>query len=312
MELNKVTEEILKEITDWDGIFDGAYSLREDGECISFQNSDHIRIVKKNDKPGIDIYISNAAKGETVYIPACVTKSAVDDLVYNDFHLQEGADVTIVAGCGVHTDSEEGASHNGIHRFFLEKNSHCLYKEKHIGIGEGGGKRTIDPVTEITLYDGAFLEMETIQLRGVDRSTRKTKGVLYENARLVIRESLLTDNMEIASTDFEVDMEGPDSSVDIVSRSVAKGESYQEYTSRINGNTRCTGHSECDAILVDNGRVNASPALLAADIDAQLIHEAAIGKIAGEQIIKLMTLGLTRDEAEEKIIAGFLGASDIK
>lgn len=311
MKLNKVTEEILREITDWDGIFDGAYSLREDGECISFQNSDHIRIVKKSDKPGIDIYISNEAKGETVYIPACVTKSKVKDLVYNDFHLQEGADVTIVAGCGVHTDSEEGASHNGVHRFFLEKNSRCFYKEKHIGIGEGSGNRSIDPVTDITLYEGAYLEMETIQLRGVDTSTRKTVAKLYDNARLVIHESLLTDGKETATTDFVVDMDGNDSSVDIVSRSVAKGESYQEYTSRINGNSKCTGHSECDAILVDNGKVNASPALFAANIDAALIHEAAIGKIAGEQIIKLMTLGLSEEEAQQKIIAGFLGTNEV-
>lgn len=312
MELNNITESILKEITDWDGIFKGAYSLREDGECISFQNSDHIRIVKKTDKPGIDIYISNEAKGETVFIPACVTKSSINDLVYNDFHLQEGADVTVVAGCGVHTDSEEGAGHNGIHRFFLEKNSHCVYKEKHIGIGQGGGTRTIDPVTEITLSEGALLEMETIQLRGVDKSTRDTKATLQAGSRLVIHESILTDENETASTNFEVDMTGEDSSVDLISRSVAKGNSYQEYVSRINGNAKCTGHSECDAILVGNGRVNASPALLAANIDAQLIHEAAIGKIAGEQIIKLMTLGLSREEAEEKIIAGFLGASDIK
>lgn len=311
MELNSVTEEILKEITDWDGIFSGAYSLREDGECISFQNSDNIRIVKKTDKPGIDIYISGGAKKETVYIPACVTKSSVQDLVYNDFHVQEGADVIVVAGCGVHTDSEEGAGHNGIHRFFLEKNSHLTYKEKHIGIGKSGGTRTIDPVTEMVLSDGAVMEMETIQLRGVDKSNRKTKATLGEGARLVIHESLLTDDKEIATTDFVVDMNGADSSVDLISRSVAKGDSYQEYSSKINGNARCQGHSECDAILVDNGKVNASPALLAADIDAALIHEAAIGKIAGEQIIKLMTLGLSKEEAEEKIIAGFLGNKDI-
>ena len=310
MKLNKVTEEILKEITDWNGIFDGAYSLREDGECVSYQNSDHIRIVKKSDKPGIDIYISNAAKDETVYIPACVTKSKVNDLVYNDFHLQEGARVTIVAGCGVHTDSDEASGHSGVHRFFLEKNSHCVYKEKHIGIGEGAGKRSIDPVTEIELFEGAYLEMETIQLRGVDTSVRKTSAVLHNDAKLIIHESLLTDAGETATTDFVVDMLGDDSSVDIVSRSVAKGDSYQEYTSKINGRARCTGHSECDAILVDNGKVNASPALFAANLDAALIHEAAIGKIAGEQIIKLETLGLSEEEAQNRIIAGFLGSKE--
>ena len=307
MIMDKITEEILKEITDWDKVFDGAYSLRENGECISFQNSDHIRIVKKEDKSGIDIYISEKAKGETVYIPACVTKSAVKDLVYNDFHVQTGADVTIVAGCGVHTDSEEGSNHNGIHRIFLESGSRVFYKEKHIGIGEGTGARVIDPVTYAELSEGAILEMETVQLRGVDRTVRDTKAKLSKDARLIIHESIMTDKSESATTNFEVDLDGEDSSVDLVSRSVAKGDSVQEYKSIIHGNVRCTGHSECDAILADNGRVNAMPGLFAASTDANLIHEAAIGKIAGEQIIKLMTLGLSEEEAEEKIIAGFLG-----
>ena len=305
--MDKITEEILKDITDWDKVFDGAYSLRENGECISFQNSDHIRIVRKEDKSGIDIYISDKASGETVYIPACVTKSAVKDLVYNDFHVQSGADVTIVAGCGVHTDSDEGSNHNGIHRFFLEDHSHVLYKEKHIGIGEGKGDRVIDPVTYAELSEGAVLEMETVQLRGVDRTVRQTQAKLQKDAKMIIHESIMTDGSESAKTDFTVDLDGEDSSVDIVSRSVAKGDSVQEYRSVINGNVRCTGHSECDAILADNGKVNAMPALSAASVDANLIHEAAIGKIAGEQIIKLMTLGLTEEEAEEKIIAGFLG-----
>ena len=306
--MNKITEEILKEITDWDGIFDGAYSLREDGECISFRNSDHIRIVKKEDKPGIDIYISAKAKGETVYIPACVTKSAVKDLVYNDFHVQTGADVTIVAGCGVHTDSEEGSNHNGIHRFFLERDSRVVYKEKHIGIGKGLGRKIIDPVTYAEIAEGAVLEMETLQLRGVDATTRDTKAVLEKDAKLIIHESILTDNDETAETNFEVELNGEDSSVDLISRSVAKGGSRQEYRSVISGNVRCKGHSECDAILSGNGKVIASPALNATSVDANLIHEAAIGKIAGEQIMKLMTLGLSEEEAEEAIIAGFLGA----
>ena len=308
MELNSITEQILKEITDWNGIFDGAYSLREDGECVSFRNSDHIRIVKKNDKPGIDIYISANAKDETVYIPACVTKSDVDDLVYNDFHVQEGAFVTIVAGCGVHSDGEGEARHNGIHRFLLEKNSHIIYKEKHIGLGTGTGNRVIDPVTEVYLDDGAVLEMETLQLGGVDRTKRVTSGKLGANARLIIHESILTDGEESATTDFKVDMDGEDSSVDLISRSVARGNSTQSYTSVVNGNCRCTGHTECDAILAENGHVLASPALNAFDLEASLIHEAAIGKIAGEQIIKLETLGLTEEEAEERIIRGFLGA----
>lgn len=308
MELNDITKQILKEITDWDGIFDGAYSLRENGECITFQNSDHIRIVKKEDVSGIDIYISGKAQNETVYIPACVTKSDVNDLVYNDFHVQTGANITIVAGCGVHTDAEESSSHNGIHRFFLEDDSHVIYKEKHIGIGTSGGKKIIDPVTEAFIGKGAVLEMETIQLGGVDETDRNTKATVLDNGRLVIHESLLTDGNENAKTHFEVTMEGDDSSVNLISRSVAKGNSVQSYNSKIIGNKRCSGHSECDAILVGNGKVLASPALDANHLDASLIHEAAIGKIAGEQIIKLMTLGLTNEEAEQRIIDGFLGA----
>ncbi|MBO4903834.1 MAG: SufD family Fe-S cluster assembly protein [Lachnospiraceae bacterium] len=306
--MNEITQQILKEITDWDGIFDGAYSLREDGECISFRNSDNIRIVKKQDLPGIDIYISSKTQGETVYIPACVTKSDVNDRVYNDFHVQTGADVVIVAGCGVHTDGEEGSAHNGIHRFFLEEGSHVIYREKHIGIGKGTGERVIDPVTYAELADNSVLEMETLQLRGVSKTTRDTKAKLAAGASLVIHESIQTTGSESAKTEFEVDLDGVDSNVDLISRSVAKDDSVQEYRSVINGKVRCKGHSECDAILSGNGRVNAMPALTAASADANLIHEAAIGKIAGEQIMKLMTLGLTEEEAEDEIIKGFLGA----
>ncbi len=313
MELNSVSEAILHEVSDWDSIFDGAYSIRQDGNCVSFKSSENIRIVPKEGKEGIDIYISNKTRGEKVYIPACVTKSSIDDLVYNDFHVQSGADVVIVAGCGVHTDTNEGARHHGIHRFFLEAGSAVLYQEKHVGIKSEMkslrvGKRVIDPVTEVFLGEGATLTMETLQLGGVDETTRTTKAELDKRARLIIHESLLTDDSDVATTDFYVEMNGEDSVVDLVSRSVAKGNSRQSYTSVIEGNCRCKGHSECDAILADNGKVNARPALNANHLDASLIHEAAIGKIAGEQITKLMTLGLTEEEAEERIIVGFLGA----
>lgn len=305
-DINETSLEMLHEITDWEGLFDGAYSIRQDGTCADLHSTDTIRIVPKTDNPGIDIYIAAGKKKDTVYIPACVTKSGVEDVVYNDFHVQSGADVIIVAGCGVHTTDDEGARHNGIHRFFLEPDSHVLYKEKHIGTGIGKGLRVIDPVTEVELQEGAYLEMDTQQLAGVDKTVRATKAKLLKNAKLVIRESILTDDDNVAETDFEVVMEGEDSSVDLISRSVAKGESRQAYHSHIIGNCRCTGHSECDAILVGNGKVDASPALYAGNLDAALIHEAAIGKIAGEQIIKLQTLGLTEEEAEEKIIEGFL------
>ncbi len=306
--MNSITESLLKIVSDFKGVYSGAFNIRENGSCAGRQSSKNIRIESKKDLPGLDIYISPNTKGETVYIPACVTHGDVDDLVYNDFFVGEGADVIIVAGCGVHTDNEEEARHNGIHRFFLEKGSKVMYKEKHIGTGSGTGIKRIDPVTDAELAEDSVLEMDTVQLSGVDKTTRTTRAKLAARAKLIIRERILTDNDETAKTDFSVSMVGEDAGVDLISRSVAKGNSYQEYHSVIKGNCRCTGHSECDAILVGNGKVNAAPELYAGDINASLIHEAAIGKIAGEQIIKLRTLGLTEEEAEAKIIEGFLKA----
>lgn len=304
--MNSVTEQLLKLVSDFKGDFTGAYNLRENGRCAGRQSTEHVLIDSKQDLPGLDIHILPGAKGETVSIPACVSHGGIDDLVYNDFYVGEGADVVIVAGCGVHTEDGEPARHNGVHRFFLEKNAHVKYLEKHVGTGRGKGVRTIDPVTTIDLKEGAVLEMETSQIGGVDRSTRKTRAALGKGARLLIRESLLTEFSQEALTEFEVTLNGEGSAVDLVSRSVAKGESHQAYRSKIIGNAPCTGHSECDAILADHGRVDAAPELSANHGDAALIHEAAIGKIAGEQILKLRTLGLTEEEAEEKIIEGFL------
>lgn len=304
--MNSVTEQLLKLVSDFKGDFTGAYNLRENGRCAGRQSTEQVLIDSKQDLPGLDIHILPGAKGETVSIPACVSHGGIDDLVYNDFYVGEGADVVIVAGCGVHTEDGEPARHNGVHRFFLEKNAHVKYLEKHVGTGRGKGVRTIDPVTTIDLKEGAVLEMETSQIGGVDRSTRKTRAALGKGARLLIRESLLTEFSQEALTEFEVTLNGEGSAVDLVSRSVAKGESHQAYRSKIIGNAPCTGHSECDAILADHGRVDAAPELSANHGDAALIHEAAIGKIAGEQILKLRTLGLTEEEAEEKIIEGFL------
>mgnify|MGYP004528042225 CR=1 FL=1 len=304
--MNKITEELLKIVSDLKGPLSGAFNIREDGQCAGRQSTEHIKIESKTDGPGLVIHILPETKGETVYIPACVTRGDVHDLVYNDFYVGEGADVIIVAGCGVHTEDDSEAAHNGIHRFFLEKNAYVLYKEKHIGTGQGTGRRRIDPVTDAKLAEGAVLEMDTIQLRGVDNTVRKTSAVLGKNARLLVRERLMTDGAEEAESVFNVTLEGEDSGVDLVSRSVARGQSRQCFRSMIVGQARCTGHSECDAILVDEGRVVAMPGLEAAHVDAALIHEAAIGKIAGEQILKLQTLGLTEAEAEEKIISGFL------
>ena len=304
--MEQITQELLEIISDVEKQFGGAYSIRENGQCTARKSSAHVQIESQEGRPGLTVRISSQAQDETVFIPACVTHGDIDDLVYNDFYVAPGANVTIVAGCGVHTDGEDDARHNGIHRFFLGRDAHVLYKEKHVGTGKGRGLKKIDPVTDAELEEGAVLEMDTIQIGGVDRSTRTTRAKLAARARLTIHESILTENDQTATTEFEVTMDGDDSAVDLISRSVARGNSYQSYHSKISGNCRCSGHSECDAILADNGRVNASPELYAGNIDAALIHEAAIGKIAGEQIIKLRTLGLTEEEAEARIIEGFL------
>lgn len=304
--MNNITETMLKEISNWNGSFKGAYNIRENGCSVGRQSSENIKIDSKTDQPGLDIHILPGTKGETVSIPACVTHGDVDDLVYNDFYVGEGADVIIVAGCGVHTETGEPARHNGIHRFFLAPNSHVKYVEKHIGTGKGFGIRTIDPVTEVFLEENAVLEMDTAQIGGVDRTTRKTKATVAAGGKLLIRERILTEKEQTADTEFEVELNGEDSSADIVSRSVARDASRQSYVSTIVGNAPCSGHSECDAIIGGTAVVDAAPKLWAHNADAALIHEAAIGKIAGEQILKLRTLGLTEEEAEKKIIEGFL------
>ena len=304
--MNNITETMLKEISNWNGSFKGAYNIRENGCSVGRQSSENIKIDSKTDQPGLDIHILPGTKGETVSIPACVTHGDVDDLVYNDFYVGEGADVIIVAGCGVHTETGEPARHNGIHRVFLAPNSHVKYVEKHIGTGKGFGIRTIDPVTEVFLEENAVLEMDTAQIGGVDRTTRKTKATVAAGGKLLIRERILTEKEQTADTEFEVELNGEDSSADIVSRSVARDASRQSYVSTIVGNAPCSGHSECDAIIDGTAVVDAAPKLWAHNADAALIHEAAIGKIAGEQILKLRTLGLTEEEAEKKIIEGFL------
>ncbi|MEG1848890.1 MAG: SufD family Fe-S cluster assembly protein [Lachnospiraceae bacterium] len=304
--MNETTKELLKVVSDIDGEPTGAYNIREDGECAGRQSTKDVKITSKTDKPGIDITIAPGTDHENIYIPACVTHSNVTDLVYNDFFVGEGAHVTIIAGCGVHSDGHEDAVHNGIHRFFIGKNASVIYIEKHVGTGVGTGKKRINPETYVEIQDDGYMEMDTTQIRDVDSTKRVTTAKLAARAKLVIRERLMTDGEEEAETNFKVEMNGEDSSVDLVSRSVAGGHSRQNLYSEIIGNVRCSGHSECDAIIMDQGRVNAIPGLLANDLDAALIHEAAIGKIAGEQILKLKTLGLTEAEAEAKIIQGFL------
>ena len=304
--MNKITEKLLEVITDWKGAFNGAFNIREDGECVSRQSSPNVSIEPMAGGIGTEIHVSSKAQGETVYIPACVTKSDVNDLVYNDFYIGEGADVIIVAGCGVHNDGEGEARHNGIHRFFVGKNAKIIYEEKHIGEGDGNGKRIINPQTHIEAEENAYIEMDTVQLKGVDSTKRISSAKLADGATMIIKEKIMTHGDQYAETSFDVDLNGTGSSAKLISRSVAKDNSRQLFRSKINGNAECYGHSECDAIIMDNGIVAAEPEITANHVDASLIHEAAIGKIAGDQLTKLMTLGLTEDEAEAQIINGFL------
>ncbi|AFA48167.1 SufB/SufD family protein [Acetobacterium woodii] len=305
--MNDVAKKLLKEVTGLEEMPKGAYNIRENSQTVARQSSENIDIVSKEDKSGIDIIVKPNTKSENVFIPALVSCSGVHDMVYNDFYIGENAEITIIAGCGVSTgDSCDGSEHNGIHRFFLGKNSKVRYVEKHIGEGTGTGKRVIDPVTEVVQEEGSYMEMETTQIKGVDSTRRFTKANLKDNAKLVIKEKLMTHGEQFAESKFEVDMDGEDSSVNLISRSVARDYSKQTFISKINGNTRCAGHSECDAIIMDHGVVRAIPEITANSLDATLIHEAAIGKIAGDQMIKLMTLGLTEGEAETQIIDGFL------
>ncbi|MGN1095717.1 MAG: SufD family Fe-S cluster assembly protein, partial [Eubacteriales bacterium] len=233
--MNKTTEELLKVVSDFDGKFKGAYNIRENGMCAGRQSTENIKIEAKEDAPGLVVRVAPGTRGETAYIPACVTEGGIDDLVYNDFYIGENADVIIVAGCGVHSDGEGEAKHNGIHRFFIGKGAKVLYKEKHIGTGGGKGAKRINPVTDAYLEEGASLTMDTIQLSGVDTTKRKTSATLASNAKIVVRERLLTDGHESADTDFEITLDGDGAGADIVSRSVAKGESVQKYYSRITG-----------------------------------------------------------------------------
>ncbi len=302
------TEEkiLLEEIADLHKVPEGAYNIRANGKLDSRSTTANIDIVTKTDKPGIDIIIAPNTKNESVHIPVIISESGLSDLVYNDFYIGENADVTIIAGCGIHNCGDQDSGHDGIHSFHLAKNARVRYVEKHVGEGDGNGKNVMNPTTIIELDEGARLEMQTTQIRGIDSTVRVTKATLGADASLVIRENIMTHGEQYAKTDFVVDLNGENSGADVVSRSVAKDNSRQLFISKINGNTKCTGHTECDAIIMDNASVSAIPELTANSIDASLIHEAAIGKIAGEQLTKLMTLGLTESEAEEQIINGFL------
>ena len=305
-ELTKQEKELLKKITDKEEFTEGAFNIRKNGEGFERKTTENIDIVSKKDKPGIDIIVKENTKNEFVHIPVMITKSGVNDLVYNDFYIGKNAEVTIIAGCGIHNDKHMLSRHDGIHSFYLEEGAKVKYVEKHYGEGEGTGERILNPKTVVSLKKGATLEMDSVQIEGVDSTIRETIGELEEDSNFVVSEKIMTHGKQYAKTVFYVKLNGKNASTHVISRSVAKENSKQEFFSNIEGNTECYGHVECDAIIMDKGVVKAVPEILANSIDARLIHEAAIGKIAGEQLTKLMTLGLTEKEAEAKIVSGFL------
>jgi Fe-S cluster assembly scaffold protein SufB len=304
--MDAIQMNLLEQISGLHEIPAGAYNIRANGKTAERNTTANIDIVTKTDKQGIDIIIKPGTKKESVHIPVILSKSGLKELVYNDFYIGKNADVTIVAGCGIHCGGDDSSEHDGVHSFFNGKNAKVRYIEKHYGSGDGNGERIMNPTTIIEIEEGGSMEMDTVQIRGIDSTRRITKAVLKDNASLVIKEKILTHGKQTAETDFEVNLDGENTSANVVSRSVAKDNSRQLFISKMNGNNKCAGHTECDAILMDDASVSAIPELTANSIEASLIHEAAIGKIAGEQIIKLMTLGLTEKEAEEQIINGFL------
>ncbi len=306
MALDPIQKQLLQQIAGIHEVPEGAYSLRINGQLYGKNSSENIVIEKKTDKPGIDIYIKAGTKNESVHIPVLLSQTGLTELVYNDFHIGEGADVTIVAGCGIHNGGSGRSEHDGIHAFYLAPGARVKYIEKHYGEGDGSGKNVMNPTTLAFLEEGAYMEMETAQIKGVDSTDRVTKAVLGKDATLVIHEKLMTHGAQTAKTTFEVDLNGENAGTHVVSRAVAKEQSRQLFISKVHGNNRCSGHTECDAIIMDAAAISAVPEISASHVDAALIHEAAIGKIAGEQLIKLMTLGLTEKEAEEQIINGFL------
>ncbi|MBE6694818.1 MAG: SufD family Fe-S cluster assembly protein [Ruminococcaceae bacterium] len=304
--MDSIQKNLLSQVADLHEVPSGAYNIRENGKTSGRNTTANIDIVTKEDKKGIDIIIKAGTKNESVHIPVIISQTGYEEMVYNDFFIGEDCDVTIVAGCGIHNTGDDSARHDGIHSFFVGKNAKVKYVEKHYGEGDGNGENIMNPTTVIELDEGAYMELDTLQIKGVSSTERVTKAKLGKDANLVIREKIMTHGRQYAKTDFVVDLDGENSGANVISRSVAKDDSHQVFYSKINGNNRCTGHTECDAIVMDNAKVSAIPEITANNIDASLIHEAAIGKIAGEQLIKLMSLGLTEKEAEEQIVNGFL------
>ena len=304
--LEEIDKEMLDNLTEGQKIFLQAYNLRKNGCPVLFKNSENIEIVPKKDLSGIDVYIKEGTKNESLFIPVIITKGGIDDKVYNDFHIGKNAVVTILAGCGVHNCEDKKSIHSGIHRFFLEEGSQVKYIEKHYGSGSDEGIRELNPITEVFFGKDSSMEMETTQIKGVNSTIRETNATLADRSKFLVKENIFTHNDQCAKTIFNVIMDGIDSSCHLISRAVAINNSVQDFISRLEGNNKSYAHSECDAIVLDNAKATATPVVIANSVDATLIHEATIGKIAGEQLTKLMTLGINEEEAEKIIINGFL------
>jgi len=304
--MDEIQKTLLEQVAGLHEIPAGAFNIRTNGESTARNTTAHIDIVTKEDKQGIDIIIKPGTKKESLHIPVILSQSGLTEMVYNDFHIGDDCDVTIIAGCGIHNGGDKDSRHDGIHSFYIGKNCHVKYVEKHYGSGDGKGERIMNPQTVVELGENSFLEMETVQIKGVDSTRRTTDAKLADGAKLVVTERLMTHGSQYAESSFNIDLDGADSSANLISRAVARDDSKQLFLAKVNGNNRCAGHSECDAIIMDNAKISAIPEITANHLDAALIHEAAIGKIAGDQIIKLMTLGLTEAEAEAQIVNGFL------
>ena len=306
VKLDEIQKRLIREVADLHEVPAGAYNFRANGGLAGRNTTANIDITSKENGSGIDIRIKPGTVHESVHIPVVLSESGLKETVYNDFYVGEGSDVVIVAGCGIDNCGVQDSEHDGIHRFYVGKNAHVKYVEKHYGSGDGEGKRILNPVTEVYMEDGSIMEMEMVQIKGVDSTERTTKAELKNNARLIVHERLMTHGVQRALSVYHVDLQGEGSSADVVSRSIARDKSYQKLDLCVIGNAPCKGHTECDSIIMDEAVILAVPSLDARNVDASLVHEAAIGKIAGEQLTKLMTLGLTEKEAEEEIINGFL------
>ncbi len=304
--INQTDSELLEQIADMHGIPQGSFNIRKNGQSIARNSDSDIEIISKTDKSGIDIIVKPGVKNKSVHIPVIITVGNLSDLVYNDFYIGKGADVLIVAGCGIHNETNQKSQHDGIHTFHLEEDCKVKYVEKHLGVGIGSGEKVLNPTTEVYMKSGSEFEMETIQIGGVSYSNRKTKAVLDDNTKLIIKEKIKTNKKQKAITAFDVVLKGKNSSVEVISRSVAKDSSRQKFVSNLHGRNECFGHVECDGIILDKAQIISEPKITAENINATLIHEAAIGKIAGDQLIKLQTLGLSEEEAQNEIIKGFL------